>query len=187
MADASACGIGPRHAPSGSRGSQDSISRSALRRVAVSMRTTCCPSGVGSKKSRVITSDFGQANLYCFLKGRQEKRTQRWDGPSFTSWRLRRLRALLFKKRLPIGERVHLYEEIARQDGNLFARFKALQRIDEFDGIILLGIVRTGQCSTASLAARLCLWSAKKDLLALLTDFARTSESAKEPLNIADV
>jgi len=42
----------------------------------------------------------------------------------------------LFKKRLPLGERVHLYEEIARQDGNLFARFKALQRIDEFDGII---------------------------------------------------
>src|SRR5262245_37086379 len=41
-----------------------------------------------------------------------------------------------FKERLPIDERVRLYEEIARQDGNLFARFKALQRIDAIDGII---------------------------------------------------
>src|SRR5262249_55407311 len=33
-------------------------------------------------------------------------------------------------------DRVRLYEEIARQDANLFARFKALQRIDAIDGII---------------------------------------------------
>ncbi len=45
----------------------------------------------------------------------------------------------LFQKRLPIDERVRLYEEIARQDGNLFARFKALQRVDAIDGIITDG------------------------------------------------
>src|SRR5215831_14071651 len=44
-----------------------------------------------------------------------------------------------FKERLPIDERVRLYEEIARQDGNLFARFKALQRVDALDGIITAG------------------------------------------------
>jgi len=41
-----------------------------------------------------------------------------------------------FKERLPLEDRVRLYEEIARQDANLFARFKALQRIDAIDGII---------------------------------------------------
>src|SRR5262245_59746645 len=41
-----------------------------------------------------------------------------------------------FKERLPLEDRVRLYEEIARQDSNLFARFKALQRIDAIDGII---------------------------------------------------
>src|SRR5262249_37668535 len=41
-----------------------------------------------------------------------------------------------FKQRLPLEDRVRLYEQIARQDGNLFARFKALQRIDAIDGII---------------------------------------------------
>jgi hypothetical protein len=44
-----------------------------------------------------------------------------------------------FKERLPIDERVRLYEEIARQDGNLFARFKALQRVDAIDGIVTEG------------------------------------------------
>jgi hypothetical protein len=44
-----------------------------------------------------------------------------------------------FKERLPIDERVRLYEEIARQDGNLFARFKALQRVDAIDGIVTDG------------------------------------------------
>src|SRR5262245_35980524 len=39
-------------APVGLQRSQDSISRSALRRVAVLMRITFCCSGVGSKKSR---------------------------------------------------------------------------------------------------------------------------------------
>ena len=37
---------------------------------------------------------------------------------------------------MPLEDRVRLYEEIARQDSNLFARFKALQRIDAIDGII---------------------------------------------------
>ena len=41
-----------------------------------------------------------------------------------------------FKERLPIQDRVRLYEEIARQEGNPFARFKALQRIDAIDGVI---------------------------------------------------
>src|SRR5262245_3254231 len=41
-----------------------------------------------------------------------------------------------FKERLPLEDRVRLYEEIARQNSNLFARFKALQRIDAIDGII---------------------------------------------------
>ena len=41
-----------------------------------------------------------------------------------------------FKERLPLEDRVRLYEEIARQDSNLFARFKALLRIDSIDGII---------------------------------------------------
>jgi len=43
------------------------------------------------------------------------------------------------KERLPIEERVRLYEQIARQDGNLFARYKALQRVDAIDGIVTEG------------------------------------------------
>src|SRR6185369_8108199 len=39
-----------------------------------------------------------------------------------------------FKKRLPVPERVQLLAEMAEQGQNLFARFKALQRIDAIDG-----------------------------------------------------
>src|SRR5262249_45077594 len=42
-------------APSGLQCSQDSISLSASRRVLLSTRTTFCSSGVGSKKSRLMT------------------------------------------------------------------------------------------------------------------------------------
>jgi len=44
-----------------------------------------------------------------------------------------------FKERLPIERRVQLLAEIAEQDGNLFARYKALQRADALDGIITEG------------------------------------------------
>jgi hypothetical protein len=43
----------------------------------------------------------------------------------------------LLKKRLPIRERVELYDKIARKvDRNPFAAMRALERIDDLDGIL---------------------------------------------------
>jgi hypothetical protein len=69
-------------APSGLKCSQDSMSFSALRRVSASMSTTFCSSGVGSKRSRVIT---GGAYPHARRASREANPTSR--PPSFTSWR----------------------------------------------------------------------------------------------------
>jgi hypothetical protein len=43
------------------------------------------------------------------------------------------------RKRLPIDERVALYVENARQNTNPFARQKALERLDDLDGVVSEG------------------------------------------------
>jgi hypothetical protein len=126
--------------------SQDSISRSAWRRVPARIRTTFCCSGVGSKKSRGIADGFYHRGVGCAFN--RAFRSIKGSGPQVLAstnnasrWRRGRASVAELERNL-IKERVYMGISRARKKGKQLGRPKRVFDKEKAQTMVLTMSVR---------------------------------------------